>query len=209
MCQHRHTAACERAAHAITPRTQPQSYSGGRRRRSTVTSGQRRHRGGQVVPPGLCRSGSPTVVLVHGLGGSTADWGPVLVGIDEVTHACAVDRIGAGDSFPSPWTRTTGAIVDDLHAFSTRPKPDPGRARRHSIAGFDLGSMRPIPGGRRGYGLRRPFGSRPACRVFRRASTAEPDRGSRIRDIRLNFGTAGPTTASDTTSLRRRPTWRL
>lgn len=84
-------------------------------------------------------SGSPTVILAHGLGASSADWGSVPDGIEEVTHACAVDRLGAGDSSPATADRTTSAIVDDLHALlDAAGIATPIVLVGHSIAGLDL-----------------------------------------------------------------------
>jgi pimeloyl-ACP methyl ester carboxylesterase len=84
-------------------------------------------------------SGSPTVILIHGHGGSTADWQPVLDRLDGVAHTCAVDRIGAGDSSPATEDRTTSAIADDLHALLQNAGiATPVVLVGHSIAGFDL-----------------------------------------------------------------------
>ena len=95
--------------------------------------------GGKSFHLACVGSGSPTVILVHGSGGSTADWGPVLDLIDGVTHACAVDRIGSGDSSPANEDRTTSAIVDDLHALlDVAGIATPVVLVGHSIAGFDL-----------------------------------------------------------------------
>ena len=84
-------------------------------------------------------SGEPTVILVHGLGGSSADWGTILDPMGEVTHTCAVDRIGAGSSSPATEDRTTSAIVDDLHGLlDAAGIPTPVVLVGHSIAGLDL-----------------------------------------------------------------------
>jgi pimeloyl-ACP methyl ester carboxylesterase len=84
-------------------------------------------------------SGSPTVIMVHGLGSSTADWTSVLNRIDDTTHACSVDRIGAGLSTPATEDRTTSAIVDDLHALlGAAGIKTPIVLAGHSIAGLDL-----------------------------------------------------------------------
>jgi pimeloyl-ACP methyl ester carboxylesterase len=83
--------------------------------------------------------GSPTVILVHGLGGSTKDWTSVLNQADDSVHVCAVDRIGAGLSSPATEDRTTSAIVDDLHMLLAVVGIEaPVILVGHSIAGLDL-----------------------------------------------------------------------
>ncbi|MEU5693581.1 alpha/beta hydrolase [Actinosynnema sp. NPDC020468] len=64
--------------------------------------------------------GAPTVVLLHGLGGSTAWWDPVLPGLRDL-HVVRVDLLGhAGSAKPTDGygiaeqARRVGAVLDDL-----------------------------------------------------------------------------------------------
>jgi pimeloyl-ACP methyl ester carboxylesterase len=94
---------------------------------------------GKAIHLACVGTGTPTVILVHGLGASSADWGGVLNRIDDTTHACAIDRIGAGESSPATEDRTTSAIVDDLHALLDAAGIEtPVVLVGHSIAGLDL-----------------------------------------------------------------------
>jgi pimeloyl-ACP methyl ester carboxylesterase len=94
---------------------------------------------GKAIHLACVGTGTPTVILVHGLGASSADWGGVLNRIDDVTHACAIDRIGAGESSPATEDRTTSAIVDDLHGLLAAAGIEtPVVLVGHSIAGLDL-----------------------------------------------------------------------
>jgi pimeloyl-ACP methyl ester carboxylesterase len=59
-------------------------------------------------------SGSPTVILEAGAGGSTLDWRWVQPGIARTTRVCSYDRAGMGFSDPGPLPRTAAAVVEDF-----------------------------------------------------------------------------------------------
>jgi pimeloyl-ACP methyl ester carboxylesterase len=59
-------------------------------------------------------SGTPSVILEAGLGGSSADWGFVQPQVARFTKVCSYDRAGMGYSDPGPSPRTTRRIVREL-----------------------------------------------------------------------------------------------
>jgi pimeloyl-ACP methyl ester carboxylesterase len=89
-----------------------------------------RHDLATAAPPGRLRSvgdhrlhiwctgtGSPTVILDAGLGGTAADWGYVQPGIAKVSRVCSYDRAGMGYSDPGPRPRTSRQIASELAAL--------------------------------------------------------------------------------------------
>ena len=63
----------------------------------------------------LCSgSGTPSVILETGLGGSTADWGFVQPEVAGFTQVCSYDRAGMGYSDPGPSPRTTRRMTYEL-----------------------------------------------------------------------------------------------
>jgi len=63
----------------------------------------------------LCTgTGSPTVVLESGLGGSSADWGFVQPGVGAFTQVCSYDRAGMGYSEPGPSPRTARRLAHEM-----------------------------------------------------------------------------------------------
>ena len=79
---------------------------------------------GQLVDVGGYRlhfhcigTGSPTVVLVAGLGGSSLHWSPVQPRIAPTTRVCVYDRAGLGWSDPDSRPRRAGGIADELHTL--------------------------------------------------------------------------------------------
>jgi pimeloyl-ACP methyl ester carboxylesterase len=81
---------------------------------------------GQMVDVGGYRlhlhcvgTGSPTVVLDAGLGGSSLDWSLVQPEIGQTTRVCAYDRAGMGWSDSSPQPRTPGVIARELFTLLT------------------------------------------------------------------------------------------
>jgi pimeloyl-ACP methyl ester carboxylesterase len=60
--------------------------------------------------------GEPTVILAHGLGGSTLEWCLVQPRVAEFAKVIAYDRPGFGFSDPGPLPRTTDRILADLRA---------------------------------------------------------------------------------------------
>jgi len=59
-------------------------------------------------------AGDPTVVLAHGLGGSTLEWWRVQAQVNKFATVVAYDRAGFGFSDPGPLPRTTDRILADL-----------------------------------------------------------------------------------------------
>ena len=61
--------------------------------------------------------GSPTVVLEHGLGATSAAWARVQPEIAQTTRVCAYDRAGMGWSDPGPEPRDAEHIATELHSL--------------------------------------------------------------------------------------------
>jgi len=61
--------------------------------------------------------GSPTVILEHGLGATSAAWARVQPEIAQTTRVCAYDRAGMGWSDPGPAPRDAEHIVTELHSL--------------------------------------------------------------------------------------------
>jgi pimeloyl-ACP methyl ester carboxylesterase len=61
--------------------------------------------------------GTPTVVLISGLGGSSLLWQRVQTGAEPLTRVCAYDRAGIGWSDPGSAAPTPGAVAAELHAL--------------------------------------------------------------------------------------------
>jgi pimeloyl-ACP methyl ester carboxylesterase len=62
-------------------------------------------------------TGSPTVILDAGLGGSSLDWSLVQPGVATFTRVCSYDRAGYGWSDSGPKPRTSGRIAAELHTL--------------------------------------------------------------------------------------------
>jgi pimeloyl-ACP methyl ester carboxylesterase len=97
---------------------------------------------GQLVDVGGYRlhiqcvgTGSPTVVLDAGLGGSSLDWNLVQPELGRSTRVCAYDRAGMGWSDPGPQPRTPRQIADELHTLLTNA----GIAGPYVLVGHSLG----------------------------------------------------------------------
>jgi pimeloyl-ACP methyl ester carboxylesterase len=101
---------------------------------------------GQLVDVGGYRlhiqcvgTGSPTVVLDAGLGGSSLDWNLVQSGLASTTRVCAYDRAGMGWSDPGPQPRTPRQIADELHTLLTNAGiAGPYVLVGHSLAGKNV-----------------------------------------------------------------------
>lgn len=59
-------------------------------------------------------SGTPSVILETGLGGTSAGWGLVQPDVAQFTQVCSYDRAGMGYSDPGPSPRTTRRIAREL-----------------------------------------------------------------------------------------------
>jgi pimeloyl-ACP methyl ester carboxylesterase len=84
-------------------------------------------------------TGSPTVVLDAGLGGSSLDWSLVQPELGRSTRVCAYDRAGMGWSERSPYPRTPRQIADELHTLLTNAGiAGPYVLVGHSLAGKNV-----------------------------------------------------------------------
>jgi pimeloyl-ACP methyl ester carboxylesterase len=60
-------------------------------------------------------TGSPTVILDAGLGGTSLDWSKIQPAVARFTRVCSYDRAGYGWSDTGPGPRTSQQIVKELH----------------------------------------------------------------------------------------------
>ena len=101
---------------------------------------------GQLVDVGGYRlhiqcvgTGSPTVVLDAGLGGSSLDWSLVQPELGRTTRVCAYDRAGMGWSDPGSQPRTPRQIASELHTLLTNAGvAGPYVLVGHSLAGKNV-----------------------------------------------------------------------
>jgi pimeloyl-ACP methyl ester carboxylesterase len=95
--------------------------------------------GGERLHIQCVGTGSPTVVLDAGLGGSSLDWSLVQSELGSSTRVCAYDRAGMGWSDPSPYPRTPRQIADELHTLLTNAGiAGPYVLVGHSLAGKNV-----------------------------------------------------------------------
>jgi pimeloyl-ACP methyl ester carboxylesterase len=84
--------------------------------------------GGRTIA-GTCRglsvSGSPTVVLVAGMGNPGNQLGTISSALEAETQVCSYDRPGLGSSNPVASKQTLGSVVDDLATFLDKGGIDP------------------------------------------------------------------------------------
>ncbi len=81
-------------------------------------------------------SGTPTVILEAGAGGSSLDWRRVQGRMANLTRVCAYDRAGMGFSDSGPLPRTAKAVVDDFVALLQAAQLEPP----YVLVGHSLGS---------------------------------------------------------------------
>jgi pimeloyl-ACP methyl ester carboxylesterase len=81
--------------------------------------------------------GSPTVILVGGLGTSTFTWRKVHAELARTTRVCAYDRAGYGFSDPGPPPRDTAHLAADLAALTKAARLRPP----YVLVGASLGGM--------------------------------------------------------------------
>lgn len=101
---------------------------------------------GQMVDVGGYRlhiqcvgTGSPTVVLDAGLGGTSLDWALVQAEIGQTTRVCAFDRAGMGWSESGPEPRTPEQNARELHTLLANAGIDgPYVLVGHSLAGKNV-----------------------------------------------------------------------
>lgn len=84
-------------------------------------------------------SGSPTLLLDSGLGGTHLDWSLVQPALSQSTRVCSYDRAGYGISELGPMPRDAQHLASDLNALLTgQHLPSPVVLVGHSLAGFHL-----------------------------------------------------------------------
>jgi pimeloyl-ACP methyl ester carboxylesterase len=84
-------------------------------------------------------TGSPTVVLDAGLGGTSLDWSLVQAEIGQTTRVCAYDRAGMGWSESGPEPRTPEQNARELHTLLTNAGIEgPYVLVGHSLAGKNV-----------------------------------------------------------------------
>jgi pimeloyl-ACP methyl ester carboxylesterase len=101
---------------------------------------------GQLVDVGGYRlhiqcmgSGSPTVVLDAGLGGTSLDWNLVQGDLSRTTRVCAYDRAGLGWSDAGPQPRTPDHIARELYTLLNNAGIEgPYVLVGHSLAGKNI-----------------------------------------------------------------------
>ncbi len=82
-------------------------------------------------------SGSPTIVMDAGLGGSSEHWQRVQPELAKTTRVCSYDRAGLGWSEPQPGPRDSDHIVEQLHdLLKVADISEPMVLMGHSGAGF-------------------------------------------------------------------------
>lgn len=84
-------------------------------------------------------TGSPTVLLESGIGGSAFDWRSVQDKIAKLSRVCAYDRAGLGRSTAGPMPRDVKAEVADLEALLKAARlPSPYVLVGHSMGGYNV-----------------------------------------------------------------------
>jgi pimeloyl-ACP methyl ester carboxylesterase len=95
--------------------------------------------GGERLHIQCVGTGTPTVVLDAGLGGSSLDWNLVQPSLGRTTRVCAYDRAGMGWSERSPHPRSPHQIADELHTLLTNAGiAGPYVLVGHSLAGKNV-----------------------------------------------------------------------
>src|SRR4051794_32415691 len=80
-------------------------------------------------------SGGPTVVLMSGLGGSSASWARIAPTVADTTRVCAYDRAGQGWSDDAPRLQDGLAAAADLHTLLDRA----GERGPYVLVGHSIG----------------------------------------------------------------------
>jgi pimeloyl-ACP methyl ester carboxylesterase len=81
-------------------------------------------------------TGGPTVVLLGGMGETSAAWGLVQPAVSATTRVCAYDRAGQAWSDSAPGAKDGVQVAADLHALLRRAgEPGPYVLAGHSVGG--------------------------------------------------------------------------
>src|SRR6266496_3369803 len=84
-------------------------------------------------------TGSPTVILDAGLGGTSLDWSKVQPAVARFTRVCSYDRAGYGWSDTGPGPRTSQQIVKELHLLLVHAQiSGPYLLVGHSLGGLNM-----------------------------------------------------------------------
>ena len=95
--------------------------------------------GGYQLHINCTGTGSPTVILDAGLGGSSLDWSKVQPAVARFTRVCSYDRAGYGWSQSGPGPRTSQQIVTELHLLLAKAKINgPYVLVGHSAGGLNM-----------------------------------------------------------------------
>ncbi len=102
-----------------------------------LTSGRLVGVGGHQMHLDCVGSGSPTVVLEPGAGGTSASMGWVAPAVASQTRVCVYDRAGRGGSQPADGTQDGARVATDLHTLLHRAGvPGPYVLAGHSFGGL-------------------------------------------------------------------------
>ena len=95
--------------------------------------------GGHKLRLKIAGTGTPTVVLEYGLGGSINDWNDVFPEVARFTRVVAYDRAGYGKSEPGPEPRSQTRIATELHTLLQRAQIAPPYILvGHSLGGANI-----------------------------------------------------------------------
>jgi pimeloyl-ACP methyl ester carboxylesterase len=95
--------------------------------------------GGHKLRLQVAGTGTPTVVLDYGLGGSIEIWNSVFPEVARFTRVIAYDRAGYGKSEPGPEPRSQTQIATELHTLLHRAKVAPPYVLvGHSLGGANI-----------------------------------------------------------------------
>jgi pimeloyl-ACP methyl ester carboxylesterase len=95
--------------------------------------------GGYQLHINCTGTGSPTVILDAGLGGTSLDWSKVQPAVARFTRVCSYDRAGNGWSQTGPGPRTSQQIVTELHALLAHAQINgPYVLVGHSLGGLNM-----------------------------------------------------------------------
>lgn len=105
-------------------------------RRTYGAPGERYDVGGHRLHLHCVGSGSPTVVLENGLGGTSPAWTHVVAAVRGTTRICAYDRAGQGWSDDVDAPQDGSAVAEDLHTLlAVAGVPGPYVLVGHSAGG--------------------------------------------------------------------------